>query len=187
MMIALVIMALLIGLALPTYRTWIQNSQIRNAAESILNAIQLARNEAIRRNTRVQFNLPSAGNTGWQVCMPTPGTLVCSGTMIQVSSGQDGSGNARAGVLPQSSSDASKADFAKVQEAGFNLPASITFDSFGRPVDTGDIARVDITNVAFTDSDPDQRRLVIVVSTVGDVRMCDPQVPSTTPRNPRAC
>jgi prepilin-type N-terminal cleavage/methylation domain-containing protein len=59
MAIGLVIVGLLLVMALPGFGTWLQNSQIRNAAESLQNGLQLTRAEAVRRNTRVQFVLGS--------------------------------------------------------------------------------------------------------------------------------
>ena len=59
-MVAIVILGILFGIALPTYRVWIQNVQIRNAAESIQNGLQLARTEAVKRNTNVAFVLVGA-------------------------------------------------------------------------------------------------------------------------------
>ena len=57
MMIAVVIVGLLLMAGVPAYTTWIQNLQIRTGAEAILNGMQLARAEAVRRNTNVRFVL----------------------------------------------------------------------------------------------------------------------------------
>jgi type IV fimbrial biogenesis protein FimT len=43
MMIAIAIFALLVLAALPEFRIWMQNTQIRTAAEGILNGLQFAR------------------------------------------------------------------------------------------------------------------------------------------------
>ena len=55
MMIALVIIAMLILVAMPSFSAWLANAQIRNGAEAVLNGMQFARNQAIQFNTPVQF------------------------------------------------------------------------------------------------------------------------------------
>lgn len=67
--IALTVLAVLLLMALPSYSTWIQNSQIRTAAESVESGLQLARAEAIRRNAQVSFTL--TGND-WSVDVVNP-------------------------------------------------------------------------------------------------------------------
>lgn len=76
--IVVVIVSILFSLAIPSYRNWIQSAQIRTAAESIQNGLQLARAEAVSRNTPVTFTL--AGNN-WTVAG------------IQSKSGTEGSPN----------------------------------------------------------------------------------------------
>jgi type IV fimbrial biogenesis protein FimT len=74
LLIAMVIAAILIMLALPTYSEFMRNTRIRNAAESIAGGIRLAQTEAIRRNQNVEFVLNPA--TGWSIRDPiTPQIL----------------------------------------------------------------------------------------------------------------
>ena len=65
LMVALTIMAILVTLAMPLYRDWLANTQIRNATESISSGIRLTQAEAIKRNGQVEFRLTPA--TGWEV------------------------------------------------------------------------------------------------------------------------
>lgn len=66
LVIALAILAIIATLALPSFQTMIQNQRLRTATESLLNGLQLARAEAIRRNARVRFVMDAAG-PGWTV------------------------------------------------------------------------------------------------------------------------
>jgi type IV fimbrial biogenesis protein FimT len=59
LVVAMAIVAFVMALAIPTFGTWSQNVQIRTVAESIQNGLQLARTEAMRRNTEVRFQLTS--------------------------------------------------------------------------------------------------------------------------------
>ena len=57
LMITLAVLGMLIMIALPNMGTWIQNTQIRTAAEGMQAGLQLARAEALKRNTTVRFQL----------------------------------------------------------------------------------------------------------------------------------
>lgn len=65
LMIGITILAILLGLALPSFQTWLKNTQIRNAAESITNGLQRARAEAVALNTNVAFVL--GADSSWTV------------------------------------------------------------------------------------------------------------------------
>lgn len=58
--IGLAIAAILFSLAAPTFSEMIRNSRIRGQAETVLTALQLARSEAIRGNTRAIFMFTNA-------------------------------------------------------------------------------------------------------------------------------
>ena len=64
LMIGLAIVALVLFVAVPSFGIFLQNSQIRNAAGSVLDGLQLARNEAIRRNSPVRFQFVSNLTSG---------------------------------------------------------------------------------------------------------------------------
>lgn len=84
LVITLAIVAIVLTIGLPSYGQWIQNTQIRTAAESIQNGLQLARLEAVRRNTAVDFTFTG---TNWAVAVVAPAETV------QSKSGAEGSPN----------------------------------------------------------------------------------------------
>jgi len=67
--VVLAVVAILFSQAAPAFSAWVHNTQVRTAAESIQNGMQLARAEAIRRNRSVMFWLTSTATphkpTGW--------------------------------------------------------------------------------------------------------------------------
>ena len=68
LMIGISILAILMSVALPSFRTWTQDTKVRNAAEAIKNGMMQARAEAISRNANVEFGL--IGTTSeWQACL----------------------------------------------------------------------------------------------------------------------
>lgn len=177
-MVAIGIIALVIGLGAPTALVWIQNLQVRNAGEAILNGLQAARLEALRRNTTVAFELTDPNSTAWHVCVFDLVGLRCTPGDI-VTGDPSGQANARVGVETEFS------NFANPLDAGSNVPQLIAFDSFGRvsPQNPNNIARIDIRNPVL--SATDERRLSVAITVAGQVRMCDPGLSKSV--NPQGC
>jgi type IV fimbrial biogenesis protein FimT len=182
-LIGLAIVALLLGLAAPSMGVWIQNTQLRSAADSILAGLQQARVEALRRNAPVAFRLTSTtGNVTWQICLYDMVANACStatNAVLNTRAKQEGGGNARVGA------ENPLTDPTVALAAGANIPATVAFDAMGRPLTTpiDAFARVDVRNPTLASTD--ERRLVIIVSPAGQVRMCDPSLAKAT--NPQGC
>lgn len=70
LMVVVSVLGILAALAMPSYQLWIENTHIRNAAESIQTGLQKARLEAIKLNAPVQFVL--GANSAWTVGCVTP-------------------------------------------------------------------------------------------------------------------
>jgi type IV fimbrial biogenesis protein FimT len=159
LLIALVILAIMIFIGLPSFTAWIQNTQIRTAGEGIMSGMQLARSEAVRRNVSVELRMDAG--SGWTVTVP--GTA----EVIQTRAGGEGSSTAVVTVTPPGAD-------------------KVTFGGFGRVVANGD-ASATITEIKI-DSNvipaADSRELCVTVSSAGVVRLCDPQVAAG---DPRAC
>jgi type IV fimbrial biogenesis protein FimT len=117
LMIGVAVMAILVTLAVPNFRTWFQNAQIRNAAESITNGLQRARAEAVARNTSVQFVLGTGSS--WTV------SVVGDGTQIDHRDSAEGSSNVTVTVVPGGAT-------------------TVTFNNLGQVTDVAPIAQVDL-------------------------------------------
>jgi len=167
MLIGIAVLGVLFLLAVPSFRSWLQNTQIRTAAHAISDGMNLARAEAIRRNVPVQLTLTSqGGGTGaaWTVSeLPAP-----TGT----------------GALVQSWSSAEGASSTKIVQAGGGI---VTFSALGRVItpnpinNSAPLLQVDVTS---TVADPALRNMRVVVGSGGSARMCDPQLAQP---DPRAC
>lgn len=84
MLVALAIAALLVTLAIPGYTTWIADSQIRSAAESLGSGLRYAKAQAVLRNEPVRLVLdPTTGTGGWQVQLDSDGTVLQSGLFAE--------------------------------------------------------------------------------------------------------
>lgn len=184
LMIGIAIVSLLMLIGAPSFSLWVQNTQVRTAAESIQNGLQIARTEAVRRNTNVRFNLTNAGGTvAWSVdCVNV--TADCPAG-IQSRSGGEGGANARVGIsIAALPSPIPANHFNTAIAAGTSLPAGVTFDGIGRVPTANigtDITRIDVTNTVRADA----RRMVVVIGTGGQTRMCDPSIALAT--NPQGC
>lgn len=166
LMIGIAILAIALALGIPSFAEWIQNSQIRTAGESISAGLQAARNEAIRRNTPIEFTLTGnggAGETGWQIVVRN------TGTVLQSQTASEGSRNATLVTTPAGAQTATFTGMGRVASANADASAPI-----------GNIC-IDNPKLGAAVS----RNLRIVISSPGgSTRMCDP---NTTPPDPRSC
>lgn len=163
MLIGIAILAILMMVGLPSYTAWMQNTQIRNATESVLNGMQLARNEAVRRNTNVQLAL--GAQSSWEIRVGSN-----TGDLIQSRTYGAGSKNVTVAALP---ANATKITFSSLGRVVANADASATITQLDFNVPTSILA------------DTASRNLRIGVTAGGNVRMCDPTVTATD--DPRLC
>lgn len=179
LMIGLVIIGILITIGAPPLSDWIQNMRIRTTAESIVSGLQISRVEAVKRNAMVRFQLAGAGNdSSWTVCVTPSTTSDCTQpgeTLIQTRSSASGStGNVVANTANR----------------------ALLFNGLGRVTTTGLSGGTSETiDVLLTDSSGNNnctfdgtgwyRCLRVIVSSAGQVRMCDPSVSLSS--SPQGC
>jgi len=183
--IGLAIAGVLLALALPNFTLFLQNTQIKNAAETTIAGIQLARNEAVRRNATVRFQLvdnltaacaASTTSLSWVVSQDDPAGLCATPPsdttaprIVQVSSAQEGSRNVTVTVTGGS---------------------MLAFNALGRPA-AGGLTRIDLRNPTGGACEHEDlvngvmRCLRIEISAGGGARACDPKVIVAT--DPRRC
>lgn len=162
LVIGIAILAILLTLGLPSMQLWMRDLQIRAGAESILEGVQLARQESVRRNANVIFRLTSAaGLADWTV------TDLSNGTVIQSRSSAAGTPNA---LLVASTAALGTQIYTNTPVAVAALPAGVTFNGTGRAIPGVNLTRIDVTNVQSAAA----RRLVITISPGGQMRLCDP-------------
>lgn len=191
LMIAMIILAILLGYGASSFSTWSQNQQIRVGAESILNGMQLARGEAVKRNANTIFvlcgtaNVPT--NSSWDVLAASPpgtdaacgvGVGVTGWERVQQRSAQEGSRNAV--IVPQPAAANNAVGF-----NGFGRLAVIPAASLGGVAAVLPIVQT-ITSVDISNPNGGTRPLKITVGAGGNLRMCDPS-PNLPAGNPLAC
>jgi type IV fimbrial biogenesis protein FimT len=165
LMIGMVIISSLLLVGMPSFTNWIQDLQVRGAAESIQSGLLLARSEAIRRNRPVQLTLADAGGlVEWRIgCVSVESA--CPGSITERKRGEGGL-NTRMAVSSVSSTG-NAADTALATGAG--LPVSIAFNGLGQLAGPAP-GRVEVSHVRLGST----RRLVVRID-AGLVRICKPQ------------
>lgn len=149
--VAILVLAILVGLGAPSFRDFILRGQIRSASEAVENGIQLARAEAVRRNLRVRFVIGSqTGQSSWTVSEDT------SGTVIQQS---------------RASGEGASTVTTTITPAG---ATTITFNSFGRITANADgsvsLTQVELANAAA----PSGSSRRVAIGSGGAIRLCNP-------------
>ena len=153
LLIGFVLVGVLLALGVPSFSAWMQNLQVRNAAESIFNGLQLARASAVQRNKSVTFTM-NGPDSSWSVTIDSPSAG--EPASVQSRSAAEGTPNA---VIA-------------------TTPPTITFDGLGKTTMPA-AATIQVTNPtggACGTASGTMRCLNITVAVGGQVKMCDPQV-----------
>ena len=157
-MVVVAIIGVLLSLGVPSFFTYTQNLQIRSAAEQVNAGLQIAKNEAIRRNALIKLTIGTG--TSWTITDP-------SGVTLQSRDANEGSVNVTSALFPNGST-------------------AVTFNGMGRVVPLNDDATPALTQINLDNPQisnaSDRRLLRIVIPLGGAVRMCDPLVTGTDPR-----
>lgn len=179
--VVLGIMAILLGLGLPSYRGMMANQRLLSNVEVFMAGIQMARGEAVKLNQRVEFILTDVAPTAASVATTSTSTtgrnwivraLAAGGnTFIEGKSGAEGAGSTTSTDSP-------------IVLTG--SIAAITFDGFGVPVGLGSTATFDFSYPQAGACAPTGpiRCLRVRISRGGQTRMCDPAAAAT---DTRAC
>ncbi len=158
LLIGFVIVGVLLALGVPSFSAWLQNLQVRNAAETILNGLQLARASAVQRNKSVTFTM-NGPDSSWAVTIDTPSAF--EQATVQSRSASEGTPNAQVSVAAPGA-----------------LPVAISFDGLGK-TNLAQQATIQITNPtggACGAGGGTMRCLNVTVAVGGQIKMCDPQV-----------
>lgn len=114
LMVTLALMAILVGIAVPSFSTMIANNRIATQTNELVGALNLARSEAVRRGQGVSIRSTAAGiefATGWRI-FNDPGLT--------------GAAPATADVLRESTSLAGRTTLRRVTKTGTTSYADAT-------------------------------------------------------------
>ena len=199
LMIGLAVLSMLLLLGVPAFSTVLQNMKLRSSAENFVAGMQLARAEAVRRNTQVEILLTDDDANGVNAVTtaysPTGRTWIVravSGGVLKALDyklGYEGEGSMSTPAVKMSGST----------DAGATPVSSVVFDGFGIGYNGSNGVKATLTApIVFQFTNPvggacapagPMRCLNVTVSmSGGKVRMCDPAVNTvTSPGDSRAC
>lgn len=172
LMIGLTITVLLLLQGVPSFTTFLRNSEIRSTAESIANGVRAARAEASRRNLPVTFTFTAAsGDPSWAIHQFD----VVSGKLVQPPIQQYARAEAgTSAVLTRAPANA----------------VSVTFSGLGRvmtpaPLGTPNLQQIDVASKVTGEA----RTLRVYVDDARGIRTCnpDPAFKAAAPTDARAC
>ncbi len=169
LMVTITLLSILIGLAVPSFRTWIGNAKVRTVADGLQTGVRLAQSEAVRLNRQVVFFLTSNNACSTAIDSNANGANWALRTVPMLAG--EASEALRCGQL---------ADIA----AGVTItgPTALCFNSMGRqtanatPGVTGASCNLGLGPVSTYDIATAQgdRPLRVTVALGGQLRMCDP-------------
>ena len=169
--VSLVIFALLLALGLPSFTTFLRNSEIRSTAESISNGLRAARAEATRLNKPVSFTITGGGDPSWAINEFNPTTLLLITPALQAYAKIEAGKSAKAVATPATA-------------------VAVTFNGLGRiispsPIATPNLQQINVSSVVAGEA----RTLRIYVDDARAIRVCDPDpaIAALVPADPRAC
>lgn len=156
LLIAMTVMVLLVSRGAPIFSAWVQNTQIRTAAEALQNGLQIARQQAVQLNTQVQMVLTGSD---WTVSVVNPTSAIQSRT--------------NSGDTPNASV-ASTQTTVVFNGLGRVTPSQAGVIVFGvsNPTAGGCVA-----------VGGPMRCLNVTVQSGGQIRMCDPKLPVADPQS----
>ncbi len=190
-MIGLAILGIAMAWAAPNYSVWMQNTQIRNMAESIVQGLQQARSEAIKRNAYVEFVLtdqsPTIANED------TPALATIGGSNWVARSIVDNLIDPTDYAFVTGSPSAAGSQKATAQASDNALAANlttVTFNGLGRVAGSPPLSTANDDGTAFINKicvrsatltvAGGARIMEIDITGAGQVRMCDPTVIDAT-------
>lgn len=155
---ALVILAILLSLAAPSFIRFQRNSELRSAANGLLTALSSARIEAMKRGTRVYVQPAADENwaAGWKM-------YYLEGKAPDLTESVLATGPALPATVKQ-------------DNAVSSLLSGMAFDPNGVPVNVKTGNRISNGSVYFF-NDAARRGLVVAMS--GRMRVCDPEGQTT--------
>jgi type IV fimbrial biogenesis protein FimT len=171
LMIVLSVLGILFAVGMPAFGRLLHNIEIRSSAEGLRAGIQKARTEAVTRNALVRISFSNvSGRPAWTLgCVRS--TLRCPATISSYSA------NADTQIRWGSARSNDQIALSQALAPGNRLPSGVTFNALGGAPgveSSADAMRIDVTHLVNERA----RRLVLMITAAGAVRLCDPSAES---------
>lgn len=169
LVVTIALLAVLLGLAAPSFTTWTRNTQVRTVSDSLQNGARRAQTEALRRSRQVVFFLTNTATCTTSTAPATNGAFWAIRT-VPMTAGE--------------SAEVVQCGNLSDRAAGVDIsgPTAICFNSLGRQVANATpgigtttctlaASGVSVYNISGVRAD---RALRVLVTLGGQVRQCDP-------------
>ena len=170
-MIVVSIIFVLTTLGIPSYRAWVQNTQIYTAAEATMNGLQKAQAEAVKQNTNIEFVL----GPPWKIQVAGSGVIETS-----TSEGSKDVTLSGLNIDPVTAATATATTVTFNSLGGVGVPSNPPFNTNG----SAPLREIDFDSPKLAGL----RKLRVTIGNKGvgsNIRMCDPALTGTA--SPRAC
>ena len=187
LVVVLAVLAILLAAGASNFSVWMTNSRIRTTAESIQNGLQMARAEAVRRNTPIRFQFVdtltatcvlSVTASNWVISFDNPAGECDAAPLNEAFAVSDATNNPAPRIIQ--SRAATEGSRNTVIAAG---QSTIVFNGLGRA--TAPVT-INVSPAAAAGTCTSQRCLRVTVSAAGQIRMCDPAL-DVAGNDPQRC
>jgi type IV fimbrial biogenesis protein FimT len=188
LMIGLTIVAIVLFVAVPMFTIFLQNQQIKNAAQTVMTGLSSARAEAIRRNQAVRFQFVSDLTAGCALSTSSLAWVVSLADPAGNCEAEPGDMGTAAQIIEKRSATEGTRNVAIATTGG----TTATFSGLGRLTGAG-ITQIDFSNATGTcehlSTSGKMRCMRVTITPGGEARMCDPKLAAPAPPavEPRAC
>lgn len=168
--LGLLIVGLLLMLGMPSFITFLRNSEIRSTAESLINGLRAATAEAANRNQRVTFQIANDGSADWSFwVLNEEGDQEVLQSFTQKETGKNS-------VITRTPGD----------------QTTVSFTGLGRVENPGTDTHIRQLDIASSAGDARALRIIIDDAPTDPakprgLRMCDPDTGLKALNDPRAC
>lgn len=187
LMVAVSLFSILMLLAVPNFSQWIKNNQIRSTAESLQNGLRLAKAQALSLNRQVVFTTTNAqpnSNAALNTTAAQPQGVNWFVQSIPFTAGEDASYHPRfieGGNFGIQHSEIKVTSTPATAALCFNSAGQIVAHSTpgtGSPCSANAVS-YEVSRTGFVAGK--DRKLIVTVSLLGQIRMCDPDRPAGQP------
>ena len=177
LLIVVVIVAIGIALALPSFETVSQKRQTTAEAEQLAAFLSLARSEAVKRNEQVGIDFNYIDATNWCVGAAI-GTTYCDCTKP--------SGDSDYCEIDEARHIMNNSDFSKSQmvTSSSDSDNNFAFDPIRGSMSAADLADSLVARNFVMESTSEEFRLLVEITVVGRIRICNPDSTKGVPGYP---
>jgi len=191
LIVVMVLVGVFIAMSAPIFTAWMQDARIRTTASTISAGLQLAKAEAVSRNTLVRFQLTTTLDAGCALSVNGSNWVI---NMVAAANAGANSVEGSCDSAPSTTAPPQILHTRSAQDGGGSSQvaasdSAIIFNGLGRQSAQGAAAPAlttfDISNPSAGQCAADSGSVTclrVIVTAAGQVRMCNPVLAATDPQ-----